>query len=305
MSETLKLRCQSAICNLGGLRTVCNAFSGLRDPEETLLPATVQLYSYYEGTIYCTAVLVVVCQSSSERRARCTTGVFVGPPSLCVRMCVRGWAGGQPCACMLTVSSHASTNLGCDAVVCSAGAIGSESAVLPGDRSTSLSGSRFGLSTRRTLPSNCQYASNGTHVDRVACSRLRIARTSVAVVCSADCGAPRTQAALTVAARCLSMKRRGMMTRKSAGGKAPRIKPPMGPRSWQPQAKPAKAQAQQSRARQSPPCPLRGALPFEEEGELVLPKAGTLVQVRCQGWGARVRANDRARVWVRGRGLRR
>jgi hypothetical protein len=40
-----------------------------------------------------------------------------------VRMCVRGWAGGQLCACMLTVSSHASTNLGCDAVVCSAGAI--------------------------------------------------------------------------------------------------------------------------------------------------------------------------------------
>ena len=58
LSETLKLCCQSAICNLGGLRTVCNAFSGLRDPEETLLPATVQLYSYYEGTIYCTAVLV-------------------------------------------------------------------------------------------------------------------------------------------------------------------------------------------------------------------------------------------------------
>ena len=101
------------------------------------------------------------------------------------------------------------------------------------------------------------------------------------------------------------MKRRGMITRKSAGGKAPRIKPPMGPRSRQPQAKPAKARARQSRARQSPPCPLRGALPFEEEGELVLPKAGTLVQVRCQGWGARVRVNDRARVWVRGRGLRR
>eukprot|EP01047_Picozoa_sp_COSAG01_P051194 COSAG01_NODE_5253_length_4382_cov_285.432407_2_plen_86_part_00 len=51
LSETLKLCCQSAICNLGGLRTVCNAFGGLRDPEETLLPATVQLYSYYEGTI--------------------------------------------------------------------------------------------------------------------------------------------------------------------------------------------------------------------------------------------------------------
>jgi hypothetical protein len=50
--------------------------------------------------------------------------------------------------------------------------------------------SRLGLTTRRTLPSNCQYASNGTHVDRVACSRLRIARTYVAVVCSADCGAP-------------------------------------------------------------------------------------------------------------------
>eukprot|EP01047_Picozoa_sp_COSAG01_P056477 COSAG01_NODE_6409_length_3688_cov_101.987441_4_plen_170_part_00 len=40
-----------------------------------------------------------------------------------MRMCVRGWAGGQLCACMLTVSSRASTNLGCDAVVCSAGAI--------------------------------------------------------------------------------------------------------------------------------------------------------------------------------------
>ena len=51
LAETLKLCCQSAICNLGGLRTVCNAFGGLRDPEETLLPATVQLYSYYEGTI--------------------------------------------------------------------------------------------------------------------------------------------------------------------------------------------------------------------------------------------------------------
>ena len=46
LSETLKLCCQSAICNFGGLRTVCNALGGLRDPEETLLPATVQLYSY-------------------------------------------------------------------------------------------------------------------------------------------------------------------------------------------------------------------------------------------------------------------
>jgi hypothetical protein len=45
LSETLKLCCQSAICNFGGLRTVCNALGGLRDPEETLLPATVQLYS--------------------------------------------------------------------------------------------------------------------------------------------------------------------------------------------------------------------------------------------------------------------
>ena len=51
LSETLKLCCQSAICNLGGLRTVCNAFGGLRDPEETLLPATVPLYSYYAGVL--------------------------------------------------------------------------------------------------------------------------------------------------------------------------------------------------------------------------------------------------------------
>eukprot|EP01047_Picozoa_sp_COSAG01_P033495 COSAG01_NODE_2468_length_7634_cov_6.744127_4_plen_31_part_01 len=31
----------------------------------------------------------------------------------------------------------------------------------------------------------------------------------------------------------------------------------------------------------------------------MLPKARTLVQVRCQWWGARVRVSDRARVWVR------
>ena len=78
-----------------------------------------------------------------------------------------------------------------------------------------------------------------------------------------------------------------MQTRKASTAIAKRRQPKKA-RTAQPAlppSKPAKAQARQSRARQSPPCPLRGALPFEEEGELVLPKAGTLVQVRCQGWG--------------------